>query len=61
MVKEQIEEIDKEIRSKEIMPDEVIEGILDKTGSRHKKLGYTTYEKWIEQKTPIRLEDMLKK
>ena len=60
VVQEQIEEIDKEIRSKEIMPDEVIEGILDKTEALHKKIGFTTYEKWIELKTPIRLEDMLK-
>ena len=61
VVQEQIEEIDKEIRSKEIMPDEVIEGILDKTEALHEKIGYTTYEKWIALKTPIRLEDMLKK
>ena len=61
LVQEQIEEIDKEIQSKEIMPDEVIEGILDKTEALHKKIGYTTYEKWIKLKTPIRLEDMLKK
>ncbi len=61
LVQEQIEQIDKEIRSKKIMPDEVIEGILDKTESLHKKIGYTSYEQWIKLKTPIRLEDMLKK
>jgi ferredoxin--NADP+ reductase len=61
VVQEQIEEIDKEIKSKEIMPDEIIEGILDKSEALQKKLGYTTYEKWIKLKTPIRLEDILKK
>jgi len=61
VVQEQIEEIDKEIKSKEIMPDEIIEGILDKSAALQKKIGYTTYEKWIKLKTPIRLEDMLKK
>ena len=61
VVQEQIEEIDKEISSKEIMPDEVIEGILDKTDALHKKIGFTTYEKWIKLKIPIRLEDMLEK
>ncbi len=60
VVQEQIEEIDKEIKSKEIMPDEIIEGILDKSEALQKKIGYTTYEKWIKLKTPIRLEDMLK-
>ncbi len=60
VVQEQIEEIDKEIKSKEIMPDEIIEGILDKSEALQKKIGYTTYEKWIKFKTPIRLEDILK-
>ena len=59
VVQEQIEEIDKEIRSKEIMPDEVIEGILEKSSVLQEKVGYTNYEEWIKLKLPIRLEDLL--
>ena len=33
LAQEQIEEIDKEIKSKKIMPDKVIENILNKTKS----------------------------
>lgn len=61
IVQEQIEEIDKEIKSKKIMPDEVIENILKKTKSLQQKSGFTTYSEWIKLKTPIRLEDMIKK
>ena len=59
VVQVQIEEIDKEIKSKKIMPDDIIEGILNKTKALQKKIGYTSYEKWIKLKTPLRLEDML--
>ncbi len=60
LVQEQIEEINKEIESKKIMPDKVIENILNKTKSLQEKIGYTTYSEWIKLKTPIRLEDMIK-
>lgn len=60
LVQEQIEEIDKEIKSKKIMPDKVIENILNKTKSLQDKISYTTYSEWIKLKIPIRLEDMIK-
>ncbi len=60
-VRQKIEEIETEIRSKKIMPNIVIENILIKTKTLQKKVGYTTYKKWIKSKTPIRLEDMLNK
>ncbi|MCF6297910.1 MAG: hypothetical protein L3J08_08010, partial [Flavobacteriaceae bacterium] len=61
VVQEQIEQIDKEIKSKAIMPNEVIENILKKTSYFQQKTGFTTYENWITRKTPIRLEDILNK
>jgi len=60
-VQDQIDEIELEIRSKEIMPDQVIQNILDRTGSLQEEVGYTSYSTWINLKTPIRLEDMLNK
>jgi len=60
-VKEQINEIDAEIKSKKLMPDHIIQNMLENTEKLQKKVGYTTYEDWIKLKTPIRLEDMLLK
>lgn len=60
-VKEQIDAIDHEIKSKELMSDHSIENILNHTKKLQKKAGYTTYKEWIALKTPIRLEDMLPK
>jgi len=60
-VQDQIDEIELEIRSKEIMPDHVIQNILDRTGSLQKEVGFTSYSTWINLKTPVRLEDMLNK
>ncbi len=58
-VQEQIVEIDDEIKSKKIMTDAVIQGILDKTKEFQQRVGYSDYVSWIQSKTPIRLEDML--
>ena len=60
-VQEQIDKIELEIKSKEIMPDHIIQNILDKTKSLQDKAGYISYSKWIKLKTPSRLEDMLNK
>ena len=60
-VQEQIDSIDEEIKSKQVMPDKVIATILSRTEKMQQKVGYTGYEAWIKAKTPIRLEDMLKK
>ena len=61
IVQEQIEEIESTIMSKKIMPDDVIQNILNKTKDFQEKTGYTTYKEWIKLKTPVRLEDMLTK
>jgi ferredoxin--NADP+ reductase len=60
-VKEQIDSIDEEIKSKQLMSDTVIETILSRTEKLQRKVGYTGYEAWIKAKTPIRLEEMLGK
>lgn len=60
-VKEQMDEIETEIKSKNIMPDEVIQMILNKTKALQQKVGYKNYTSWIKAKTPIRLEDMSNK
>lgn len=60
-VGQQMDEIDMEIKSKKVMPDEIIENILHKTKELQQKVGYTTYAGWIKLKTPPRLEDMLGK
>lgn len=60
-VQEQMDEIETEIKSKQIMPDSVIDTILSKTQKLQEKVGFKSYESWIKLKTPIRLEDMLNK
>ena len=60
-VQEQIKEIESEINSKSIMPDDVIQNILNKTKSLQNRVAYSTYENWIKLKTPVRLEDMSNK
>lgn len=57
-VEEQMDEIEKEILSKETMPETIIQNILRKTEVFQKKSGYTTYKEWIRKKIPVRLENM---
>lgn len=57
-VQAQMDDIEMEIQSKKIMPNKVIDMILNKTKTLQEKVGYKTYESWIKLKTPIRLEDM---
>ena len=50
------------IQKRKFMPDEVIQSILDKTKALQQKAGFDgNYAKWVEQKTPSRLENMLNK
>lgn len=50
------------IEKQKFMPDHMIQGILDKTKALQEKVGYDgNYENWAEEKTPLRLENMLKK
>ena len=48
------------IERQQFMSDDVIQSILDKTKALQEKAGYDgNYEKWVELKTPPRLENML--
>lgn len=50
------------IQSRQFMSDEVIQQIMDKTKALQEKAGFDgDYESWVEQKTPPRLENMIKK
>lgn len=50
------------IEKQKYMPDEVIQSILDKTRSYQEKVGYDgDYEGWVNEKTPLRLENMINK
>jgi len=60
-IKEQLAEIELEIKSKKIMPDHIIQGILERSKDLQEKVGFKTYKRWINLKTPIRLEDILSK
>ena len=58
-VKKQIDSIVKHISGRKLQPENIIQAILDRTHSIHEKIGYTTYEEWVKQKTPVRMEDIL--
>lgn len=50
------------IQKRNFMPDDIIQGILDKTKVFQEKVGFDgDYNSWVEQKTPPRLENMLNK
>lgn len=50
------------IQNRQFMSDEVIQEILDKSKALQEKAGFDgNYENWVEQKTPPRLENMIKK
>lgn len=59
-IAEQVGHIADHIIRQKFMPDDVIQSILDKTVELQKKAGYDgDYPKWVEQKLPPRLEDLL--
>jgi hypothetical protein len=60
-VKKQLNGMLKEISNKEIQPENIIEGILNKTAEIHKKIGYKTYKEWATKHIPSRLEDEIPK
>lgn len=60
-VSDNIDSIIDEISSKEIQPDNIIKGIIDKTKIINDSHGYTSYSEWIKEHRPIRLEDSLSK
>ena len=60
-VSKQLESIVYEIKNTKIQSDDIIQKILTKTNTIHKKIGFKDYSSWIKENTPIRLEDLIKK
>ena len=60
-INEQINNIIKEISELEVQPETIIQGILDKTETIHKQIGFSSYSNWVQKNLPIRLEDTIKK
>jgi NADPH-dependent glutamate synthase beta subunit-like oxidoreductase len=58
-VVDSIDSIIEEISSKDIQPESIIKGILDRTKAINDSNGYRSYAEWIEKHRPIRLEDGL--
>ena len=58
-INEQINNIIKEISELEIQPETIIQGILDKTETIHKQIGFSSYSNWVQKNLPIRLEDTI--
>ncbi len=60
-VLDSIDSIIEEIGSKEIQPENIIKGILNRTKAINEANGYTSYAEWVKKHRPIRLEDGLSK
>jgi len=60
-VKNQLDDIVKEISQLNIQPESIIQGILDKTAEIHKNYNYTNYIEWVRENIPQRLEEILNK
>jgi NADPH-dependent glutamate synthase beta subunit-like oxidoreductase len=59
-VNQDISRIVEVIEKMQFLPDEVIQGIMDKTNALQNKSGYSgNYQSWVAQNIPPRLEDML--
>ncbi len=59
-VYEDIRRIIEVIQTRQFMPNDVIENILNKTNELQKKVGYDgNYDEWVKQNTPTRLENMI--
>jgi NADPH-dependent glutamate synthase beta subunit-like oxidoreductase len=58
-VDQQVSSISKHLKNVDVMPDEVIEGILKNTKDLQIKAGYNgNYEDWKKENLPVRLENM---
>jgi len=60
-IKNQLDDIVKEISQLNIQPESIIQGILDKTSEIHQKYNFTSYSKWVCENIPQRLEEILNK
>jgi len=49
-----------EIQSKEVQPEHIIQGIIDKTSKIHQKIGFDNYMDWVKKHIPVRLEELQK-
>ena len=59
-VADNIDSIIDEIKNRDLQPDDIIQRIIDKTQALNNEHGYDSYSSWIEQHTPIRLEELIK-
>jgi NADPH-dependent glutamate synthase beta subunit-like oxidoreductase len=59
-VQTQIKGIVEEIQSKEVQPEHIIQGIINKTDEIHKKIGFDNYMNWVKKHIPVRLEELQK-
>ena len=60
-VNDQLNSIVKEISERELQPESIIQGILDKTTTIHQQLEYSNYRNWVGKHLPVRLEELIKK
>ena len=59
-VAQNIDSIIDKIKNRDILPDDIIQRIIDKTQELNEKHGFKSYSSWISEHTPIRLEQLLK-
>ncbi len=60
LVDKQVDEIEKEILTHELMSPEEIKELLKKTASLNKEHEFSDYRRWIKEHKPVRLEEQLK-
>ncbi len=60
LVDKQMDEIEKEILTHELMSEEEIKALLIKTAELNKEHHFSDYRRWIKEHKPVRLEDLLK-
>jgi NADPH-dependent glutamate synthase beta subunit-like oxidoreductase len=60
LVDKQMDEIEKEILTHELMSEEEIKELLERTAKLNKGHHFSDYRRWIKEHKPVRLEDLLK-
>ena len=58
--REQINSVYSEVSQMEVQSEVKINEIVKRVESIYEKIGFVDYEKWIKNKLPVRLEDILK-
>lgn len=60
-VHEEMNTIVAKISKQKTKPENLLQGILDKTATIHKEIGFTDYISWVQKHIPIRLEELIRK